>query len=110
MKLYKNPARAEWEELTRRPVMETESLEQSVKKILQEVKQNGDEALRKFTKQYDKADVKEFAASADEFLGAQASLDPKLKAAILSARVNIETFHKTQLTEPPPVETMPGVL
>jgi histidinol dehydrogenase len=110
MKLYKNPARAEWESLTRRPAMETESLEQSVKKILQEVKQNGDEALRKFTKQFDKADVKEFAATNDEFIAAQSALEPKLKAAILSARVNIETFHKTQLTEAQPVETMPGVL
>jgi histidinol dehydrogenase len=32
-----------------------------------------------------------------------------LKAAILSARVNIETFHKTQITGPVVVETMPGV-
>jgi histidinol dehydrogenase len=110
MKLYKNPARAEWEILTRRPAMETESLEQSVKKILQEVKEKGDEALRRLTKQYDRADVKEFAVSSDEFMTAQAALDPKLKAAILSAKVNIETFHKTQLTGPQPVETMPGVV
>jgi histidinol dehydrogenase len=109
MKLYKNPAKSEWEELVRRPAMESESLEQSVKKILQEVKQDGDNALRKFTKQFDRADVQELAVDADDFLAAQAALDPKLKAAILSARVNIETFHKTQLTEASPVETMPGV-
>lgn len=110
MKLYKNPARTEWEALTRRPVHETGSLEEPVKKILKEVKEKGDEALRRFTKQFDRADVKEFAVSSDEFMTAQAALDPKLKAAILSAKVNIETFHKAQLNEPPPVETMPGVL
>lgn len=89
--------------------METDSLEQSVKSILREVKESGDAALRKFTKQFDKADVQEPAVHADEFMAAQAALDPKLKAAILSARVNIETFHKTQITEPVLVETMPGV-
>jgi histidinol dehydrogenase len=109
MKLYKYPAKAEWEELIERPVMDTESLEGPVKKILQEVKKKGDEALRKFTRQFDKADIKDFAINPDEFLAAQSALDPKLKAAILSARVNIETFHSTQLTEAEPIETMPGV-
>jgi histidinol dehydrogenase len=109
MQLYKYPARSEWPELIRRPVMETDSLEHSVKSILREVKENGDAALRKFTKQFDKADVKNLAVHADEFMAAQAALDPKLKAAILSARVNVETFHKTQITESMPVETMPGV-
>lgn len=109
MQLYKYPARSEWPGLIRRPVMETDSLEQSVKSILREVKENGDAALRKFTKQFDKADVQEPAVHADEFMAAQAALDPKLKAAILSARVNIETFHKTQITETVLVETMPGV-
>lgn len=109
MQLYKYPARSEWPELVRRPVMDMDSLEQSVKSILREVKENGDAALRKFTKQFDKADVQEPAVHADEFMAAQAALDPKLKAAILSARVNIETFHKTQITEPVLVETMPGV-
>lgn len=109
MKLYRYPAKGEWEALVQRPAMETESLEGSVKKILLEVKKKGDEALRKFTKQFDKADIKDFAVDADEFLAAQSALDAKLKAAILSARVNIETFHKTQLTETQPVETMPGV-
>jgi histidinol dehydrogenase len=109
MQLYKYPAKSEWPELIRRPVMETDSLEQSVKSILREVKENGDAALRKFTKQFDKADVPEPAVHADEFMAAQTALDPKLKAAILSARVNIETFHKTQITGPVVVETMPGV-
>lgn len=109
MRLYKYPARSEWPQLIRRPVMDTDSLEQSVKSILGEVKENGDAALRKFTKQFDKADIQDPAVHADEFMAAQAALDPKLKAAILSARVNIETFHKAQITETVLVETMPGV-
>lgn len=109
MKLYKYPARNEWEELVKRPVLESVSLEQSVERILREVKENGDDALRKFTKQFDKADIKELAVHPDEFLSAQAALDPKLKAAILSARVNIETFHKTQLSTADAIETIPGV-
>jgi histidinol dehydrogenase len=109
MQLYNHPAKNEWPALIKRPVMDMESLEGSVKSILREVKENGDDALRKFTRQFDKADVEELAVRPEEFMEAQAALDPKLKAAILSARVNIETFHKTQITDTAPVETKPGV-
>ena len=109
MKLYKYPQQADWQELIKRPSLDTASLENAVKSILDAVKQEGDEALRRFTKQFDKADIQDPAVPAEAFMEAQAALDPKLKAAILSARVNIETFHKTQLTDASPVETMPGV-
>jgi histidinol dehydrogenase len=110
MKLYTNPARDQWEEIIKRPALDAASLEGTVKQVLQRVKQEGDAAVKAFTKQFDKASVNELLVSPEEFAIAQQSLDPVLKAAILSAKVNIETFHKTQLRESEPVETMPGVV
>jgi histidinol dehydrogenase len=110
MKLYTNPARETWEELLKRPALEAAALEGTVKEVLQQVKEQGDAAVKAFTKRFDKADIDELLVSGGEFAFAQQSLDPVLKAAILSAKVNIETFHKTQLKDPEPVETMPGVL
>lgn len=109
MQVYQYPGRDEWKILLQRPVMNTDALEGSVKNILQEVKQQGDAAVKKFTKQFDKATINDLLVPEDDFTTAQQSLDPKLKAAILSAKVNIETFHKAQLTAPEVIETMPGV-
>ncbi|AEW00752.1 histidinol dehydrogenase [Niastella koreensis] len=109
MQVYQYPERNNWKALLQRPVMNNTALEGSVKNILQEVKQQGDAAVKKFTRQFDKAAISNMVVSEDEFNTAQEQLDAKLKAAILSAKVNIETFHKTQLTAPEVIETMPGV-
>jgi len=109
MQVYQYPERSTWKNLLQRPVMNTTALEGSVKNILQQVKQQGDAAVKQFTQQFDKATIDNVVVTEDEFNTAQQSLDAKLKAAILSAKVNIETFHKTQLTAPEVIETMPGV-
>src|SRR5688572_12451445 len=109
MQVYQYPIRSEWKALLQRPVMNVEALEGSVKNILQEVKQKGDAAVKKFTQQFDKTTINKLMVAEGEFMTAQQTLDAKLKAAILSAKVNIETFHKLQLTAPEVVETMPGV-
>ncbi|OQP63144.1 histidinol dehydrogenase [Niastella vici] len=109
MQVYQYPERGEWKALLQRPVMNVAALESSVQHILQEVKQQGDAAVKKFTLQFDKATISDLQVAEEEFMIAQQSLDAKLKAAILSAKVNIETFHKSQLTAPEVIETMPGV-
>jgi histidinol dehydrogenase len=109
MQVYQYPKAGEWKTLLQRPVMNVAALEGSVKNILQEVKQQGDAAVKKFTLQFDKAAIDNLLVDESAFLQAQQSLDAKLKAAILSAKVNIETFHKAQLAIPEVIETMPGV-
>jgi histidinol dehydrogenase len=109
MLTYNLPSKNEWPSILQRPVMNIAALEATVKPILQEVKQNGDSALKKFTQQFDKTSIDNLLVSEEEFATAQATLDASLKAAILSAKVNIETFHKSQLTAPQVIETMPGV-
>ena len=80
-----------------------------MKSILHEVKLNGDEAVRKFTLQFDKADISELRVSDAEIDQAGRSLPAELKQAITTAKNNIEKFHAAQLKEIEFVETMPGV-
>jgi histidinol dehydrogenase len=109
MQIYKQPSRTDWPSILQRPIMNVAALELSVKNILQEVKQNGDAAIKKFTLQFDETSIDNLLVTEEEFAIAQQTLEAPLKAAILSAKVNIETFHKSQLTAPEVIETMPGV-
>lgn len=109
MKIYKYPERSEWPALLERPVADAVSLEQTVKQVLQQVKEKGDEAIRQFTLQFDKVAIDELLVQEEEFAKAEQALPAELKAAILIAKSNIETFHKKQLSEPEWIETMPGV-
>ncbi|AXY78325.1 histidinol dehydrogenase [Paraflavitalea soli] len=109
MKVFDNPARSEWNTLLQRPVAEAAKLETVVSGILQQVKIKGDEAVRQLTREFDKATIDQLLVSEAEVREAAGSLDEGLKTAILTAKANIETFHKKQLSEPEVVETMPGV-
>jgi len=109
MKVFDNPARSEWNTLLQRPVAEAAKLEAIVSGILQQVKIKGDEAVRQLTREFDKAEIDQLLVNEAEFREAARLLNEDLKTAILTAKANIETFHKKQLSEPEVVETMPGV-
>lgn len=109
MKVYENPARSEWNSLLQRPVAEAAKLEEVVGGILQQVKARGDEAVKELTLRFDQATIDELLVTEEEIREAGASLDEALKSAILTAKANIETFHRKQLSQPEMVETMPGV-
>jgi histidinol dehydrogenase len=109
MKIYNYPARNEWPALLQRPVAEAAKLEELVGNILQQVKSQGDAAVKELTLRFDKAVVDELLVSEEEFTAAAAQLDAALKTAILTAKANIERFHRPQITGPEVIETMPGV-
>ena len=109
MKIIKYPERKEWDEILKRPSIDSSSLEETVKNILIEVKANGDEAVRKFTLQFDKVEIKELRLTDAEIAQAEKSVSVELKQAILEAKNNIEKFHATQLRDMEFVETAPGI-
>jgi histidinol dehydrogenase len=109
MKIIKYPEKKDWTEILRRPTFDFSSLEDVVKHILDEVKEKGDDAVRKFTLQFDKADVNDLRVSDLEIQQAEDVLAPELKQAIVSAKKNIEKFHAIQLRTEDVVETVPGV-
>src|SRR5262245_43746775 len=109
MQIIKYPERKDWNEILKRPSFDSSSLEKTVRNILAEVKTNGDEAVRKFTLQFDKANINDLSVSDREIDEAAQSLSTELKQAIATAKNNIEKFHAAQLEKIEFVETMPGV-
>jgi histidinol dehydrogenase len=65
--------------------------------------------VRHFTKALDKVDLEDFAVSEEEFAAAEQSIPAELKAAIQTAKANIEKFHHAQIEKPEIIETTPGV-
>lgn len=109
MKLYTHPDKTAWPAILQRPVMEVESLESTVQAVLDEVRRNGDEALRAYTERFDGVRLSGFQVSEAELEEAETLLGEELKAAIQTARSNIESFHRRQAEPVEEVETMPGV-
>jgi histidinol dehydrogenase len=70
---------------------------------------DGDKVVRHFTKALDKVDLEDFAVSEEEFAAAEQSIPAELKAAIQTAKANIEKFHHAQIEKPEIIETTPGV-
>lgn len=109
MEIFNNPIPSEWEKLIKRPVVSAVSLEKSVKKILQQVKDKGDRAIKKYTAEFDGVKLKNAVVSEKEIRMAIKLVSPELKTAIETAAKNIRKFHLPQLKTEEPVETMPGI-
>ena len=86
------------------------SLIAGVQEILSDVRQNGDEAVKRFTKKFDGVVVNALEFPASDLKAAWDALPPSDQAVIERARRNIKLFHEAQIQGPIEVETEPGVL
>ena len=109
MKIYINPKKESWEELMKRPVMDTLEITNTVSTILQEVKESGDQALYKFTSKLDGVTLDSIRVSQEEILTGATQTPQKLKEAIKIAYNNISLFHQSQKIKEEVVETVSGV-
>lgn len=69
----------------------------SVADIANDVKLNGDEAVRKYTKQFDNQDLEAFSISKFEIENAYSKVDEKTIKAIKKSIKNVENFSKKQI-------------
>ncbi|MBU3743610.1 MAG: histidinol dehydrogenase [Sediminibacterium sp.] len=104
-----HPAPSEWEAILQRPVVDATVLFDRVRTIMQEVKQEGDAAIRKHTLALDGVALDAFAITPETIQAAKGDVSKALQDAIATAAQNIRRFHSTQLKEESPVETMAGV-
>lgn len=109
MQVVINPDKKDWAKLLQRPYYDNSAVLEAAQTVLNEVRQNGDEALRKFSKNFDGIDIDNFAVDSNEISAAGYLLSEELKAAIQQAKKNIETFHTGQIQKTEIIETMPGV-
>jgi histidinol dehydrogenase len=109
MKTYKNPNQKKWAELIKRPVINQLQLSKTVEEIVQDVSDNGDEALFKYTQRFDGVTLSKLEVREKEIENSIAQTPQSLKAAINIAYNNIKAFHMAQQSSEATVETMPGV-
>lgn len=110
MQIFINPEKNKWKEILLRPHINNAELKNIVSGILNEVKQNGDVALRNFSKDFDVVELGYLKVSQPEIDEALLMVDEELKNAIQLAKKNIEKFHFSQKEELKKVETTPGVI
>ena len=109
MILISNPDKSQWQEILKRPVMNTENLFDTVRSVIDRVKEEGDRAVLDYEEKFDKVVLASLAVSEEEQQEAENLVSEDLKAAIRLAKQNIETFHAAQRFEVKKVQTQPGV-
>lgn len=108
MQLIKYPQQKDWEELLKRPSQNLDAIKATVQSIINDVKNNGDAAIKNYTKQFDGVELKSFELTSIEWNTAE-SINDELKQAIKTSIKNISAFHKSQIEDIKKIETMPGI-
>lgn len=109
IKYIENPDAEMLKLLLQRPQNNNSADETVVASILSDVKENGDDALRKYTEKFDRCALQAMLVSEQEIFSAYQTVSIELKEAIETAKANIERFHRTQHIGTAAIETMPGV-
>ena len=110
MKIYIDPEKAIWPELTERVTADDAVIAQRVEAILSNVRENGDKALIDLTFEIDKVDLSSgIEVTKAEIDAACAEVPMELKIALEDAYKNIYAFHKSQEFRTIEVETAEGV-
>ena len=104
-----NPSRKHWAVLTQRPTKKSTDLGKIIGEVFDEVKKNGDAALRAYTARFDNVVLNDLKVSQEEIDASAALVSEDLKNAIALAKHNIEVFHRSQITPKKVVETTAGV-
>ncbi len=85
-------------------------VEDTVREIIDMVRENGDQALRDLAKKFDKVELKGIAVTRDEIEEAYEQVSPELVEELENAAYNIQRFHEMQM--PPGLwlrEVEPGI-
>ena len=109
MKIVKYPERSDWQRLLERPYIDVSKLNGTVADILDDVRKNGDDAVRRYEAKFDGVSLSSLAVTEEELDSAVNEVSGELKSAIELAHSNIEKFHMSQRMTVHKVETAPGV-
>lgn len=109
MQIIRNPKRSEWAGMLERPHIDVSALRETVLGVLNDVREGGDEAVKKYEKKFDKVELESLAVSEEEMDEAEALVSDELKNALNAACENIRRFHASQKAVCPRVETSSGV-
>lgn len=110
MQILRYPARETWEGIVERPHLDVAKLDAAVTDILEDVRQRGDAAVRKYELMFDKARLDgSLRVREEEIDRAFDSIDSELRDAMVLAHDNIARFHEAQVFNTITTVTAPGV-
>ncbi|WP_423146237.1 histidinol dehydrogenase [Rubrolithibacter danxiaensis] len=95
--------------LVERNVDEDNSIRNKVEEIIQEVRENGDNALKIFAEKFDRVKLDSLSLNKVQIAELAANVEKEQQQALQTAFNNIRKFHLSQLVKEEKIETMPGV-
>jgi histidinol dehydrogenase len=90
-----------WGQKLPRPDLAEAGPVEEVRSILAEVRSRGDEALRDYTRRFDRAEIDDLRVPPATIEAARDRLDPQLLGALVEARDSIEAFHRLRPSSVP---------
>lgn len=109
MNVIKYPSKETWPELVKRPHLDVSQLNATVKRVLDDVRQRGDEAVKSYEQKFDHAILTSLAVSEEEINEAMTLVSAELLDSLKLAHDNIYKFHQAQKFEGISLETSKGV-
>ncbi len=98
-----------WRKLLQRSQIDAETVLDTVKEIVSDVKNNKNLALRQYTEKFDGVYLTDFLVSEEDLKESFEKLDKKLAVSLVKAASNIEKFHKAQINKEWSIEVNAGV-
>lgn len=109
MQILEYPKRSEWADILKRPNKDVAELASIVRSVLEDVRNNGDDAVKGYELKFDHVSLDELLVTDDEMEEAVSLVSNELVDALRLAHSNIERFHAAQKFVGKEVVTQPGV-
>ena len=106
---YSSLEESDFQRLLARNTDPSSTIQQTVVSILDEVRRNGDTALKAYAEQFDGIRLENLCLTADEIATMASTIRREQQRALEIAFANIHRFHETQQRKERAIETMPGV-
>lgn len=109
MNILRYPSETEILEALRRPTRDATQLNETVRNVLDDIRANGDAAVRCYEERFDHVQLGDLAVSEAEMQQAETLVSDELKQALELAHANIERFHAAQRFQGEHVQVVDGV-
>ena len=96
MNIIKYPERISWSDIVRRPHLDVSQLNATVSGVLNDVRENGDAAVKKYEEKFDHVSLTSLEVSDEEKAEARGKVSKDLYDALVLAHDNIAKFHESQ--------------
>lgn len=110
MEVLEYPSVETWPDILKRPVLDVTTLFDTVSSVLDEIRQEGDKAVKRYEEKFDKVTLEALQVTEQEIEEAEGLVSEELKQAIRVAKDNIEKFHAAQRFIGKKIETASGVV